>query len=520
MIRVTIFNEFFHEKSREDVQVHYPNGIHMTLKEKIEDEDIAVQTVTLDNVNDITEELLQSTDVMIWWAHRLHGDVPDHIATRVQNAVLSGMGMIFLHSAHHSKPFKLLMGTPCSLGWRQHGDSERVWVCDPSHPIAQGIDRYIKLEHEETYSEPFSIPTKDLNVLTSFEDVKEIVEELGEISSMTPSVILSGFGSTGINPGKIAGGFDFANDFGSDKERKALEKLCQDKNINLYSDFDLIQFSKSGNGFTAAFDSAKSASLQAVKLSPIETPLRKFDKDNRYRIIKREKLDKAVDKLIKATDKLSVSGVSISTLSSIAYSDYTEEKYYSKGNMGADVMGYIAKLQKAEHNVAAVSANAYAAAAANTVYSVPVSNGGYYAFDKSIPLYQMIFGASKPLYSEALNVAANTEKAIMQSVSTGTRLSFCLIDDFDISDIKIQTERFYGSVFEDNEKLISETLKKYEPFYKAIKNASIKDYQILDANITKTVFDNGTVVYANHATCGANSPVGELKAYEVRWTNE
>ena len=141
MIRVTIYNEFAHEKTDDTVKLIYPNGIHMALKEHIEDDEITVKTVTLDNVNDITDELLNNTDVMLWWGHMHHGDVPDEVANRVQNAVLSGMGMIFLHSAHHSKPFKLLMGTPCSLGWRENGDREYVWAVDPSHQIAQGIDR-------------------------------------------------------------------------------------------------------------------------------------------------------------------------------------------------------------------------------------------------------------------------------------------------------------------------------------------------------------------------------------------
>lgn len=69
-------------------------------------------------------------------AHHL---VPDEVAVRVQQAVLSGMGLVVLHSGHHSKVFKLLMGTPCSLSWRENGDMERVWVIDPSHPLQQGL---------------------------------------------------------------------------------------------------------------------------------------------------------------------------------------------------------------------------------------------------------------------------------------------------------------------------------------------------------------------------------------------
>lgn len=162
MIKVTVFNEFLHEKSDENVRAIYPDGIHGALKEHLTDDEITVKTVTLDDPEcGLTEDVLNDTDVLIWWGHMGHERVPDEVAIRVQQAVQNGMGMIFLHSAHHSKPFKLLMGTPCSLGWREHGDREYVWVCDPSHPIAKGIDRYIKLDHEETYSEPFSIPEPD-----------------------------------------------------------------------------------------------------------------------------------------------------------------------------------------------------------------------------------------------------------------------------------------------------------------------------------------------------------------------
>lgn len=172
MIRVTIYNEFHHEKTKEKVQAIYPDGIHMTLKRALEDEEIVVKTVTLDDVNCfLDEETLKNTDVLIWWGHAKHKDVPDEVAIRVQQEVLKGMGAIFLHSGHFAKPFKLLMGTSCTLNWRENGDRELVWVCNPAHPIAQGIGRFIKLDHEETYGEPFGIPEPDeLVFIGSFEN--------------------------------------------------------------------------------------------------------------------------------------------------------------------------------------------------------------------------------------------------------------------------------------------------------------------------------------------------------------
>ncbi|MBQ7109291.1 MAG: ThuA domain-containing protein [Clostridia bacterium] len=167
MIRVLVWNEFWHEQVQDSKPKEvYPQGIHKAIADFLKSDDIYVETATLYDENcGITEERLDNTDVLLWWGHCKHGDVPDDIAKFVHKKVLEGMGFIALHSAHFSKPFTMLMGTTCSLGWREDGDMERVWVCKPSHPIVQGIDRYIKLEHEETYAEPFDIPEPDQTIM-------------------------------------------------------------------------------------------------------------------------------------------------------------------------------------------------------------------------------------------------------------------------------------------------------------------------------------------------------------------
>jgi trehalose utilization protein len=162
MIKVLVWNEYIHEREMENVAKIYPNGIHNAIADFLSCDDITVRTATLDDGNcGITQEILDDTDVIIWWGHAAHHKVPDEIAEMVKNAILSGMGAIFLHSAHYSKPFRALLGTPCSLCWRESDDSEILWVVEPSHPITQGIDRYFTLPGEETYGEPFAIPTPD-----------------------------------------------------------------------------------------------------------------------------------------------------------------------------------------------------------------------------------------------------------------------------------------------------------------------------------------------------------------------
>ena len=56
------------------------------------------------------------------------------------------MGLIVLHSGHYSKIFRRLMGTNCSLLWREANEKERLWVVEPAHPIMAGIPPYFELE--------------------------------------------------------------------------------------------------------------------------------------------------------------------------------------------------------------------------------------------------------------------------------------------------------------------------------------------------------------------------------------
>ena len=161
-IRVTVWNEYAHEKTEERVKAVYPDGIHMALKRLLECDEVTVRTATLDDEEcGLTQEVLDNTDVIVWWGHMRHHLVPDEVVERVYKRVMEGMGIICLHSAHNSKIFKKLMGTTCSLRWHEVGEHERIAVIDPAHPICQGLPLHFVIEQEEMYGERFDIPTPD-----------------------------------------------------------------------------------------------------------------------------------------------------------------------------------------------------------------------------------------------------------------------------------------------------------------------------------------------------------------------
>ena len=169
-INVTVWNEFIHEKKEEAITKIYPQVIHGAIAQILRSEEtMQVRTATLDMPDHgLSNEVLNSTDVLIWWGHIAHEKVSDVVAERVKQRVLAGMGLIVLHSGHLSKPFVKLMGTCCRSKWRENDEKERIWIIEPSHPISRNLPEYIDLPQEETYGERFDIPTPDELVFISW----------------------------------------------------------------------------------------------------------------------------------------------------------------------------------------------------------------------------------------------------------------------------------------------------------------------------------------------------------------
>jgi trehalose utilization protein len=144
----------------------YPNDINTAIAEGLAPLESQGWQVLKASINDpdqgISDDLLSSTAVLIWWGHKRHGDVKDDLVNKIAQRVKDGnMGFIGTHSCHFARPFKKLMGTACS--WREYvddGTSAEIIVKEPNHPICKGVKTF-KLPHIERYGEPFAVPTPE-----------------------------------------------------------------------------------------------------------------------------------------------------------------------------------------------------------------------------------------------------------------------------------------------------------------------------------------------------------------------
>jgi len=359
----------------------------------------------------------------------------------------------------------------------------------------------------------FGIPNKKLVSMTNFTEVADIIKDLEKNIGTLPVVRMMGYGDNGIRAGCIAGGKAYSAEYGSKKELKALQELCKD--TQLYFDYEIVNFSKSGSGFSRNFDVAKTAITYKAEHFPTN-PLRVNDKENTYYIISRRKLAKAAEFAIDKAEKYGIKNVSFSSLGSAAFSDFSSDSaYINKYKMEQDVIEVYNKAKEKGYSTAFADANSYAAGVADVLFDTAINDGDYDAFDLEIPFYQMVFHSYKPMYTTAVNLASNYPLSIAKSAAYGMGLGYTLTKNYIDKSNDLNEFDLYGTVYSDNADGIHKTLieDKYMEIYASVANSELIEYTVDQYGVSCSKFENGKKIYVNHSDVTVKTDIGELEPY-------
>lgn len=358
------------------------------------------------------------------------------------------------------------------------------------------------------------VPYTTLLATTTLKDAAAMVKELKESGADVSALALSGFGKTGIDSVKPAGGFGIAGRLGSSKDLKSLEKICEEADTDLFLDFDAVTFSKSGGGLSSYFDSAVRANRKRAKVYDYNIALLGRETDSAYSLTARNKLTYITNKIIKKAG--AIPGIGLSSLSNTAYSDYTDKSsglYYAKSGMTEQVSEIIENVKKSGKKFMSSEANAYAAVKSDVIFNSPARSNAALIFDDDIPFYQMVLRGRTALSSESLNLATDREEELLKAVEGGMGLTYTLTAKYDTKLIDSGVPVFYNSLYSDLKDGIISDSKTLSELYGKIGNSAIKSHKIHDSGLRETVYENGVTVFVNYSSGELNSPAGSVRAH-------
>lgn len=360
------------------------------------------------------------------------------------------------------------------------------------------------------------IPYTTLCTATTLNQAVQIVEELSE-SLGAFSVNLRGFGKSGVDIGSIAGGFGSGSGLGNAGDLRSLAKLCREKGNKLYMDFDLVRFSDGGDGFSALFDAASTAGGQTAVKYLTDKAVRDDVLSSAYHLLRPSQLEKAARQLSKKTGDWGLSGVTLSSLSTMAYSDYSDggsPLYYSRAGFPEAAEAAIRAIRSEACEFVAADANAYAALLADAIIDAPTASSKEQIFMADVPFYGMVFTGYVPLASGSVNLAGDYDRAVLAAVESGFGVGYTLIASWDTQLILSEYPYFHSSLYSNEKERLIGLSNRLAAYYDKTKGAAIVSHSILDSGLRETVFDNGVTVYVNYCDTAVPGPGGLVPALD------
>lgn len=387
---------------------------------------------------------------------------------------------------------------------------------------SQESERMVNLEilgGTKTTVSILGVPYDTIYPATTIKQAEQMVSEIIEITNQKPIVQLCGFGESGLDIGKISGDFSINRKFGSEKELKKLAEYCSTEDIGLYFDYDALQYKENSSVASVKNDSALAVNDRNIRLNyyyswcgTVDSTGKGWNNSSNFTLIKRALIPTVLDKIVETANKNNLSGISLSTLGRIAYSDNSEQKYYSKGQIPIQIATEIERIKEDDKKVLLSASNAYATKVADYVLDVPTKSSQYDFMDEDVPFYQIVFKGTIPLAIQPVTMSGDVNKTILKAIETGMGLTFALSYDYSNEIVDSQDVRFYGSNYSNAKELIKKSVEENSDYYNAVKGAKIKNHYCLTDEVKVTEFDNGVVVYVNYSDDTYESPFGSVKS--------
>lgn len=352
------------------------------------------------------------------------------------------------------------------------------------------------------------VPYNSLTPLTTFDEAQSIIERFKNKSGASIAVNLKGFSDSGLDSGKFAGGFTAASKLGGNKGLKSFNQYCSENGVDSFLDFDLIYYSKSSNGFSTRNSAVTANGLRAKRYNYNIVTREQESTENIY-LASRGLLASSAYSIADKMAALGINGTGLSTLSSVAYSDYSSSDTYCKAGMANDVKRIIESVNNKGLKTFGECANGYAAVKLDYIFNTPSTSSRYNALDEDIPFYQMVFKGSAAISGGTINLASNEKTEFLKTVSLGCSLGFAVCADFDDNAILSNHSAIGESVYDDISSDVIKMVNQSKPLLDKVRTASIDSYE-QSGELSKTVFDNGVTVYVNFGQQNVKTEIGTV----------
>lgn len=333
---------------------------------------------------------------------------------------------------------------------------------------------------------------------TTYEQAKEMLQTLKNSGVDDIIVSYEDFNKAGITS-RISNSVGYSSTLGGKSKWKELKSFCDANGITLAPSFDLMEYERSGNGYTKTGASAiaitKAYATQSVYELAFGTP---HDTRSSWYILSPAYFEKVYGEVITSCQKEGINAISVADGTNKLYSDYTSNSNRNTSRQQAVnnlIKGY-EMINQSGMTFVSAAANDYALPYVDYLKDVPLYSSNFDVYDYDIPFYELVIHGYIPYTTKAKNASSSADEMFVYSVVTGTPLHYEVMYEDPNEFTNCSYDELFYTYYEGWVQDIIAEYKFMKQYVLPLTDETIEDFEI-DGVDYKSTFSDGTVVEAN-----------------------
>lgn len=334
---------------------------------------------------------------------------------------------------------------------------------------------------------------------TTYEQAKEILQKLNSMGVTNIIASYEDFNGAGITS-RISASVDYSGTLGGKNKFTQLKSYCEANGILLAPSVDLMEFERSGNGYTKTGASSiaitKAYATQSAYELAFGTP---HDTRASWYILSPAYFEKVYGQVISSFTKEGMQAISVADGTNKLYSDFTSNtsRNTSRQQAISNLIAGYEMINQSGMTFVAGAANDYALPYVDYLKDVPLYSSNFDVYDYDIPFYQIVIHGYIPYTTKAKNASSSADELFVYSVATGTPLHYEVMyqDPNEFTDCSYD-ELFY-TYYDGWLSDISAEYKLMQQYVLPLTDETIVDFERIDRYNCRTTFSDGTVIEAD-----------------------
>ncbi len=345
------------------------------------------------------------------------------------------------------------------------------------------------------------LPVDSVLPVTTFEEAKQIIDELSQSGIKDLNVRMTGWCNGGVRQ-KVLTGVHVVGKLGGESGMKKLIEYAGQKNVDLFFDGISCFAYNSGlfDGFLPFSHAARLTTREQVKLYAYDIVTYQQSKwMDGYYLTRPDYAQKNASNLIAALKSRNAAGVAFRDIGNLLSADYYNRATVTREQVKAMNVETLKEAVAAGLKVSIKEGNDYAVPYADLITNMNLTGNAYAIVDQRIPFYQIALHGLKNYTGEAINLSGDYQTALLECAEYGAGLNFTFMkaDTMVLQDTAYSC--YLAAGYDRWKDQAIPMITRFQTEMAGLNKQTITDHAHLSEEVTVTTYQDGTKVYVNYS---------------------